>query len=292
MFDPLVMTLLAVLGLLFGSFAGATVWRLRARQLVADKKAGEAVDAKELKQLKPLAHQKVLKDRSRCLSCGYTLRWYDLIPIVSWLSLKGRCRSCRKPIGRMEPLLEVGMAVFFVASYIFWPFLLTTPLEVAFLAVWLLAGVGLIILFAYDAKWYLLPNSVTFTVVALGVVSVVLRGFMIGNWESILFNTLGAVGVLSGIYLVLYLVSKGRWIGFGDIKLGLALGLLLADWQLALLALFAANLLGCLVVIPFLLTKKLSRTSQVPFGPFLIIGMIVTQLFGWYLLEWTALGVI
>ena len=211
MFDPLVMTLLAVLGLLFGSFAGATVWRLRARQLVADKKAGEAVDAKELKQLKPLAHQKVLKDRSRCLSCGYTLRWYDLIPIVSWLSLKGRCRSCRKPIGRMEPLLEVGMAVFFVASYIFWPFLLTTPLEVAFLAVWLLAGVGLIILFAYDAKWYLLPNSVTFTVVALGVVSVVLRGFMIGNWESILFNTLGEmVETLEKISLEIFLPENLR----------------------------------------------------------------------------------
>ena len=292
MFEPLILATLAVLGLLFGSFAGASVWRLRARQLVADKAAGEQVSGKEFKRLKPLTHTPVMKDRSRCLSCGYTLRWYDLIPLVSWLSLKGRCRSCHKKIGSFEPLMELGVAAFFVASYLFWPTLLNNPLEIMLFVTWLLAGIGLAVLFAYDARWYLLPNSVSYTVIALGVVSVIVRGFIREDWVTTLGNTLGAVAVLSGIYLVLYLISKGRWIGFGDIKLGLALGLLLADWQLALLALFTANLIGCLVVIPFMITKRLSRTSQVPFGPFLILGMMLAQFFGSAILEWYTVGLI
>ena len=219
MFEPLILATLAVLGLLFGSFAGASVWRLRARQLVADKAAGEQVSGKEFKRLKPLTHTPVMKDRSRCLSCGYTLRWYDLIPLVSWLSLKGRCRSCHKKIGSFEPLMELGVAAFFVASYLFWPTLLNNPLEIMLFVTWLLAGIGLAVLFAYDARWYLLPNSVSYTVIALGVVSVIVRGFIREDWVTTLGNTLGAVAVLSGIYLVLYLISKGRWIGFGDIKL-------------------------------------------------------------------------
>lgn len=277
--------ILAVFGLLLGSFAGATVWRLRARQLLFDKKQGEAVDAKEYARLKPLATQKVSTDRSRCLSCGYTLRWYDLIPLFSWLSLNGKCRSCRKPIGYFEPLMELGMAALFVVSYLFWPFLLTDALAITTFVVWLLACVGLVILFAYDAKWFLLPDKITWTVVALGAVTVGLTMLQSGDPLLTLLNAAGAVGALSGLYLVLYLVSKGQWIGFGDIKLGLGLGLLLVDWQLGLLALFLANVIGCLVVIPFMIAGKVGRTSQVPFGPLLILGAIIAKLWGFVIVD-------
>lgn len=277
--------ILAVFGLLLGSFAGATVWRLRARQLLFDKKQGETVDAKEYARLKSLATQKVSTDRSRCLSCGYTLRWYDLIPLFSWLSLNGKCRSCRKPIGYFEPLMELGMAALFVVSYLFWPFLLTDALAITTFVVWLLACVGLVILFAYDAKWFLLPDKITWTVVALGVVTVGLTMLYSGDPIVTLFNAAGAVGALSGLYLVLYLVSKGQWIGFGDIKLGLGLGLLLVDWQLGLLALFLANVIGCLVVIPFMIAGKVGRTSQVPFGPLLILGAIIAKLWGFVIVD-------
>lgn len=292
MVNPVVLTLLIVLGLLFGSFAGAMVWRLRSRQLLFEKNEGGRVSKNEWARLEPLTKKSLLRDRSQCLYCGYELKWYDLIPLVSWLSLRGRCRSCKKKIGRMEPLIELGMAVFFAASYVFWPFMLETPFEIAYFGVWLAAGVGLGILFAYDAKWFLLPNPVTWTVVGLSAVSVVLRMLIEGQVVEVALQALGAVAVLSGLYLLLYLLSKGKWIGFGDVKLGLALGLLLADWQLALLALFAANLLGCLYVIPGMVSKKLSRTSHVPFGPFLIVGMVIAQLFGWYLIEWYSIGLI
>lgn len=286
MFEVVVYIALILFGATLGSFAGATVWRLRARQLLFDKKNGEKVDAQEYKKLKKLLDTKGLKDRSRCLHCAYELKWYDLIPIVSWLTLRGRCRQCRKPIGWFELAMEVGVAAFFVLSYIFWPFAIEDPLTIALFVTWLLAGVGLAILFGYDAKWFLLPDSANIFVAVMGLVSVVLTMFILDDVQGPLFGALWGVAIMSGIYLVLFLVSKGAWIGFGDVKLGIGLGLLLGDWQLAFLALFLANLIGCLIVIPLMARGKLSRTSQVPFGPLLIVGMIIAKLFGMTVLNW------
>jgi leader peptidase (prepilin peptidase)/N-methyltransferase len=281
---------LVLFGLVLGSFAGASVWRLRARQLVIDKKNGESVDHAEYKMLKKLAHEKVSKDHSRCLHCGYALRWYDLIPLVSWIALRGRCRDCRKPIGLMEPLIELGTALFFVLSYALWPFELTTGLQIAQFIIWLIAGVGLAIMFAYDARWFLLPDRINFAVIGLGLISAVLMIIESQNHVGTFFSVLGSVAVLSGIYFVLYMISKGRWIGFGDIKLGLGLGLLLGDWQLAVIGLFFANLIGCFIVIPLMATGKLKRQSHVPFGPLLIAGAIVAKLVGMGIAEFYTLS--
>lgn len=276
---------LLLTGLVLGSFAGASVWRLRARQLVADKKSGEEVDEAELKRLKKLTKHSVSKDRSVCLHCGYTLRWYDLIPLVSWLSLGGKCRSCRRPIGSFEPLIEIGTAAFFIASYALWPVPLETTTALITFIAWLLAGVGLVVLFAYDAKWFLLPDAISYTVAGIALVGVIASAVGSTDPVGVLLGALGGVSILSGLYLVLYLVSKGRWIGFGDVKLGVGLGLLLADWQLALVALFLANFVGCLIVIPLMVIGKLKRTSYVPFGPLLIVGTILAQFFGAMLLS-------
>lgn len=281
---------LVLFGLVLGSFAGASVWRIRARQLVADKKAGEAVDKAEYKMLKGLAHEKTSQDHSRCLHCGYMLRWYDLVPLVSWLSLGGKCRNCRTPIGIMEPLIELGTALFFVCSFIFWPYELNTGIHIASFIAWLVAGVGLAILFAYDARWFLLPDKVNFAVVAIGLVVAVLAVIDDPNHIGALLSVIGSVAILSGIYLALYVMSRGRWIGFGDIKLGLGLGLLTADWRLAAIGFFFANLIGCLVVIPGLATGKLKRNSRVPFGPLLILGVIIAKLVGIGIAEYYAFG--
>ena len=292
MFTILTYVALALFGLILGSFAGASVWRLRARQLVADKKAGEQVDHAEYTKLKKLAHQKTASDRSRCLHCGYTLKWYDLIPLVSWIALRGRCRECRKPIGIMEPLIELGTALFFVVSFLLWPYPLTSGIPIAEFVLWLAAGVGLAIMFAYDTRWFLLPDRINFAVIGIGLVSAVLMIIDSPDHVGALFNVLGSVGVLSGIYFILYLLSKGRWIGFGDIKLGLGLGLLLGDWQLAAIALFLANLIGCLIVLPMMITGKLQRQSHVPFGPLLIAGAIIAKLVGVGLVEFYAFSLI
>lgn len=277
---------LVLVGVCFGSFAGASVWRLRARQLEADKKAKEPYDHKEYSRLKKLLGKKTSKDRSQCLECGHELKWYDLIPLVSWLTLRGKCRYCHHKIGYYEPLMEVGVALFFVLSYAFWPGGVESGLQIAHFALWLVAGVIMAMLFAYDAKWFLLPDSLT---IALAVVGLAIVGVSAAETQDIggtILTAIGAVGVLGGLYAILFAVSQGRWVGFGDVKLGVGLGLILVDWQLAAVALFLANLIGCLIVIPLLASKKLKRSSHIPFGPLLIAGAVLTWFIGWRILDW------
>lgn len=286
MIDLMTVVMLAVFGLFLGSFAGATVWRLRGRQLVEDSAAGEKVDKQELKRLKPLTASSVRTDRSQCLHCKHRLAWYDLVPLFSWLQLRGRCRYCKKSIGWFEPVIELATAAFFVISYLGWPSPLITPLELASFVVWLAVGTGLIILFCYDAKWFLLPDKIVFPLLGLAAISATLQITSSAEPLMAFWSAIGACMILSGLYYLLYLISKGAWIGFGDIKLGLVLGLMLADWQLALLALFLANVIGCLVVLPAMVSKRLSRYSHVPFGPMLIAGFWIAGLFGHELIAW------
>ncbi len=284
---------LVLFGLTFGSFAGATVWRLRAKQLAEDKKTGEGYDKKEYGQLKKLLGKGALKDRSRCLHCDYELKWYDLIPLVSWVSLGGKCRSCKKSIGVFEPLMELGMVLFFVGSYLFWPGGFLDVFDVLHFGLWLIAGVIMAVLFAYDYKWFLLPDRYSLALSIVGVAIVGITAWQVGNTAdalNIVLNALGSVLVLGGLYGLLYFGSQGRWVGFGDVKLGIGLGLLLLTWPTALWALFLANLLGTLVVVPLLATKKLKRNARVPFGPLLILGSVLAFFTADAVIEWYLSG--
>lgn len=276
---------LILLGLCFGSFAGASVWRLRAYQLMIDKVSGDEIDQDEYSKLKKLTKKSIAKDRSLCLVCGYELKWYDLIPLLSWLLLRGKCRKCHKAIGWMELLIEIGVAVFFVVSYFFWPYSIGNCLEVLRLVLWLSAGVGLAILFMYDKKWFLLPPVVNYVVIGLGIINSLLVILLAQNKINALVSILGAILILSGLYWLIGQISKGKWIGQGDVWLGLGLALLLADWRLAFIALFAANFIGCLIVLPALFTKKLNLKSHIPFGPLLIIGFLIAGLAGNYIIN-------
>lgn len=282
----LVAIILGLFGLVMGSFAGAMVWRIRAAQLRNDAAAGDKISGKEKKEVSHLKDYRLSEDRSVCLHCGHQLAWYDLLPLVSWVSLRGNCRYCRKPIGYVEPLIEIGVAAFFVISYLTWPAPLTDGFELARFLLWLIGGVGLAILFAYDARWYLLPNRIVFPLIGLGILNAVIiliqNKFAFGT----LMNIIDACLILSGLYYVIYTLSRHAWVGFGDVKLGLALALLLADWQLALLALFLANAVGTLVILPLMIAGKVDRGTHVPFGPLLIVGFVLAGLFGHSLIGW------
>ncbi len=286
MVNDLIVAGLAFLGLCLGSFAGAQVWRLRARQLVQDKKVGEKIDKKEYARLKPLSEHTGKEDRSRCLSCNHRLAWYDLLPLLSWMSTGGKCRYCKAKIGLFEPLMELVVAIFFVVSYIIWAPHLQGVIPVIQFVIWLVAGVMLAILAAYDIKWFLLPDRVVFPLIVLSGIYALLTVLAAPSIFVAVFDLVGSLMIMSGIYWLLWLVSKGKWIGFGDIKLGIALGLLLGSWQLAFLALFLANLIGCLIVLPGLMMKKLTRTTKVPFGPMLIAGFLIAALFGADIISW------
>ena len=276
-----------VFGLVLGSFAGAQVWRLRARQLVADKKAGESYSKAEYKKLSPLLKGKKQQDRSRCLSCGHQLGLRDLIPLISWLSTRGRCRYCGKRIGYFEPSMELSLAVAFMVSFLAWPWHLA-GLQWVLFAVWCVSLVVLIMLVAYDIKWRILPDFLTVSYGLVSLVFVVLRYFIVNDVK--LYSLAIALIIMSGVYGVLYLLSKGKWIGLGDVKLGVGLGLILASWQTAFVGLFLANLIGCVLVIPGLASKKLKANSEIAFGPLLALGSFISFFVGARIMDWLVIA--
>lgn len=286
---------IGVLGLVMGSFAGAQVWRLRARQLNADKKAGEKLtkaEEVELKRLKPLLDKSMSDDRSRCLHCAHELSAVDLVPLLSWLSTGGRCRYCRRFIGWFEPAIELGTAVLFLLSTIFWPWPLADPIMLPVFVFWLAAAVLFVILFVYDMKWFLLPDVVMWPLAVVGAIFAFLKvGTAPDVFDSVI-SLFGAIVLLSGLYAGIYYYSlwksrgKSTWVGFGDVKLGLVLALFLADWQLAFLTLFLANFIGSLIAIPGLLLKLLPRGAHIPFGPLLIAGFFISFFWGEYIVDW------
>lgn len=257
---------LGLVGLTLGSFANAAVWRLKERR-------------------------DILHERSECVHCHHQLAWYDLIPVVSWLTLKGRCRYCKKPISWQYPAVELAVALYFVLSYLLWPLPLESGVHIAQFALWLSFGLGLAILFVYDLRWFLLPDRVVFPLIGLGLLSFIVREAPLSPFEPVNFTVQLVVSLvpIAGFYYLLYRLSGGRWVGFGDVKLGIFMGLALG-WQLALLTLVLANVFGSLVTVPGLMTKKLSRTAKVPFGPFLIAAFVVSGLFGPAIIGWYLRG--
>jgi len=276
--DIALIVVLGVLGALLGSFAGAQVWRLRAHQLVEDKREGEEVDTVELKRLKGLLRP-ALQDRSECLHCHHQLAWYDLIPIVSWVSLGGKCRYCGRPIGITEILLEIGLAIVFISSYLLWPYALNSMPHIAGFVAWLIACVILAILFVYDAKWSLLPFAINIALVVVGVLFQVI--LFTSDMHLDVWSLIGGIVILGGLYLMFSIFG---WVGMGDGILGVGLALFLGRWQYAFLALFIANLLGCFMLIPLYARRELHRHARIPFGPFMILSALIVMLFGAWLL--------
>ena len=226
---------LLLLGVVLGSFAGAQVWRVRARQLRTDKQTGHPYDKHEWRQLRVLLQGTLRDDRSRCLQCGHVLAWYDLLPVVSWLSTGGRCRYCQQFIGWFELVMELVLGVGLALSYLVWPWAL--PASGLLFAVWVVVALVLMILAAYDAKWQLLPDPLNYGLMALGALFVLVRMTTLHDVD--LVSLTGAVALLAGLYGGLYAISRGAWIGFGDVKLCVGLALLLGDWRLAFMTLFS-----------------------------------------------------
>lgn len=272
---------LLLLGVVLGSFAGAQVWRVRARQLRTDKQTGHPYDKHEWRQLRVLLQGTLRDDRSRCLQCGHVLAWYDLLPVVSWLSTGGRCRYCQQFIGWFELVMELVLGLGLALSYLVWPWAL--PASSLLFAVWVMVALVLMILAAYDAKWQLLPDPLNYGLMALGALFVLVRVATLHDVD--LVSLTGAVALLAGLYGGLYAISRGAWIGFGDVKLCVGLALLLGDWRLAFMTLFFSNMLGCIIVLPGLARGQLNTRSQVPFGPLLIIGCVISLLFGGHILR-------
>lgn len=273
----MIYVILGFLGLAFGSFINAFVYRLHEK--LDDDGNTKKISAKQKKDLS------ILKGRSICPSCKHVLGASDLVPVFSWLFLRGKCRYCKKPISWQYPAVELITALLFVVSFVVWPGGLDNNWQIISFITWLVALIGLIALAVYDIKWMLLPNKIIYPFAAFVLVSLVVQ-MALGRSIKDLIGIGLALLVTAGVFWVLYVVSKGKWIGGGDVKLGLLTGLLLASLPLAFLYIFLASIFGMIYTLPLLATNRISPKSKIPFGPFLIAGCIAAVLWGQAIINW------
>lgn len=218
-----------------------------------------------------------------CPQCRHGLQARDLIPVLSWLELRGRCRYCQARISWQYPFVELLTAGGFVVSYWQWPYELSGASTLAF-AVWLVTLVMLIALVVYDIRWMLLPNRLIYPVTIASLLLVGLVAFHNESWSVVVGAGLGAL-LLSGLFWGLFQISGGKWIGGGDVKLAVSLGLLAGGLLDSILLLFIASLLGSLVSLPLLARHK-QASHKVPFGPFLITSAIIVFFWGSVIINW------
>lgn len=253
-----------VLGAIFGSFALVLADRTKAKK-------------------------QWVRGRSACEYCKHTLSATDLIPIASWVFSGARCRYCKKPLSVFYPLTELGLGLAFLGSYLFWDFNHGVWSVTSF-ALWLIALVIAAALFVYDARWYLLPASMLYALIGVSGLYRIMQFFIIdATITSQLISISASLVVASGIFWVLYRVSSGAWIGDGDITLGIAIGLLTGGPLLSWFSIVIASAIGLLYALPQVATSKGKKKKlhlKVPFGPFLLIGMYITILFGQQVVDW------
>lgn len=233
---------------------------------------------------------KSLSSRSICLHCHRRLKWYDNIPIISWLFLRGRCRECHKKIGLTEFLSEILTALIWLAlglSFIFSTssslnHFSASPLDWAIFIATLVLTLPLIFLSIYDALYGELPVFILIVSILISVVILVLREV---SWATMnptgvflpdyILQPLGAFLILGGLYLLLYLLSKGKWVGDGDWLLATAIAFALARVWPALLTLTLTNLLAVVIMAPIL---HRSHHRSLPLGPFLVSAFLIISI--------------
>src|SRR3990167_4617058 len=221
--------------------------------------------------------QSIFLTRSYCPKCKTQLKWYDLIPFISFVLLKTKCRYCGKAISWQYPLVELVTGLLFLLIYI--KFGLT--LYVCFL---FLVSCFLIVIFVYDLQKMLISDEMLYPAI---IISLIYLAF--GSSYDFKMALLGAL-ISAGFLGIIYLLGKGKWLGLGDVKLAILIGLL-ASFSLVLVSLFSAFVLGSLVGVCLLVLKLKNLKSEIPFGPFLITGLYISIFFGQKIIDWY-LGII
>lgn len=278
----MIIAFVSIIGLIFGSFVNALVWRLHETAALRESKKGSGeTSAATRRRLRDLS---ISCGRSICPNCNHVLIAKDLVPLLSWLLLRGRCRYCRRPISGQYPLVELATAALFGLSYAVWPHGFGA-LGAAMLAVWLLSLVLIMALTVYDGRWQLLPVKLVWPLVGLAIIFATLQMVETGFTLKVLLSLAGAVVLLQGLFLVLYKLSGGSWIGYGDVRLALALGLFVLTPAMSVLLLFIASFSGSLAALPLLLSGKRTTKMTMPFGPYLLLGCTVVVLVGVRLLD-------
>jgi len=251
----MIYVLIFIFGLCIGSFLNVVICRLKTKE-------------------------SIFIGRSYCPKCRAVLKWYDLIPVLSFLIQKGKCRYCNKNISWQYPIIEITTACLFLLIFnfkflIFKQFLIFNFINLIYF--WFIVSI-LIIIFVYDLKHYIIPDKIVYPAIAI---SLLYSLFIIHNP---LFNYLLSAFIASGFFLFLVFITKGKGMGLGDVKLAFLMGLILG-WPSILLALFLSFFSGAVVGIGLIMLHKKGFKSQIPFGPFLSASTVFVLLYGSQLIE-------
>lgn len=247
-----------ILGLSVGSFLNCLIYRLE-------------------------TNQEFVFGRSSCPLCRQSLSWKDLIPILSFVFLRGRCRYCQKPISLQYPLVELATWILF--TIVFWNFALESNLWLRLLY-YLVISSFLIAIFVFDLKHYLIPDEIIYPAIFISVIwyfGFHLAPFYtrqtITNSRYDVFNEPLTAFLAAFLFFAIYLFSRGKGMGFGDIKLAFFMGFFLGFPRI-LVAIFLAFFSGALMGIILMIFKKKTLKSELPFAPFLVSGTFLALFFG------------
>ncbi len=252
-FDSVVFTsvLLFCYGLLFGSFANVIILRLP-------------------------KNMSVVKPRSKCPKCEKSIRWFDLIPVISWVLLGAKCRNCKAKIHWRYPLVELLMGALFCGMYlkVGWSWLLLEYLIFSF---------GLVVVSFIDLDHMILPDSFTLSGVVLGLLGGILnpaRELMPAVW-GVLFGG----GFLWAVAYIYYLIRKEEGMGGGDIKLLAWIGAILG-WTSVPFVILVSSIIGTVFGVFVALKNKAGMRSTIPFGPYLALAALLYIFWGQELAQW------
>lgn len=253
MYDIYAYVLFGVFGLCIGSFLNVVIYRL------------------------PLG-MSLAKPNSHCTKCNYFLKWYDNIPVLSYLMLGGKCRKCKEKISPRYTLVEIFTCVcFLLSAFLFWK---TSPIYAIVCA---LTSCMLICVFFIDLEHLIILDRFHIFIALLGVVAIFYDNYTV--WYDHLIGSVAGGGVFLLIYYGAILALKKEGLGFGDVKLAFATGLLLG-WQRFILAILIASILACFVLIPIKHLKKNPEHTEYPFGPFISVGVLISLLYGANIITW------
>ncbi len=217
-----------------------------------------------------------VKGHSFCPHCQHRLAWFDLIPIISFFALRGRCRYCSRPISWQYPMVEAATGAIFLLIFT-WPNAGMAS-GIGNFIYYLFIACCLLAIFVYDLKHFLIPDKVLFPAI------IVVFLYQLLGAEPLLNPFLSALGA-AGFFLAIFLASGGKWIGFGDVKLALLLGLLLG-WPKIIAGLFLSFFIGAIIGTGLIMLRKKGMKSEVPFAPFLIAGTFIALFWGELLIDW------
>lgn len=260
------------IGTVIGSFLNCVIWRSYANESIA-------------------------KGRSHCPKCRHKLAWFDLVPLFSFIFLRGKCRYCGKTISWQYPAMELATGALFVLSArlfameIFYGHFFAFSLA-QLLAYWVILS-SLVVVFVADLRWYFIPDGALISgfaaALALRGLQFAQGGYSFGQFDfQILVNPLLSAFFCGVFFLAIFMLSRGKWMGFGDVKYAFLLGMVLG-FPDSLVALFLANFFGAIIGLTLIMAKIKNMKSEIPFGPFLVAGTLIAlfcsdSIISWYLL--------